>query len=110
MTLFLVLFEAESSGSVVSINHSYSYSYQCTEKGKPKCILQYVFAFHTHLVNVVVVCRPPGDVGLHVDGVSVLLAQRLVLLGVERLALQVHVANLHTATNINITNWCKYIT
>lgn len=32
--------------------------------------------------------------GLHVDGVGVLLAQRLVLLGVERLALKVHVANL----------------
>lgn len=30
---------------------------------------------------------------LHVDGVSVLLAQRLVLLGVERLALKVHMAH-----------------
>lgn len=30
---------------------------------------------------------------LHVDGVSMLLAQRLVLLGVERLPLQVHVAD-----------------
>lgn len=31
---------------------------------------------------------------LHVDGVSVLLAQRFVLLGVERLPLQVYVADL----------------
>lgn len=33
--------------------------------------------------------------GLHVDGVSMLLAQGFVLLGVERLTLEVYVANLH---------------
>lgn len=39
-------------------------------------------------------------VGLHVDGVSVLLAQRFVFLGVERLALQVQMANLRSQQTV----------
>lgn len=40
---------------------------------------------------------PPGS--LHVDGVRVLLAQGFVLLGVERLPLQIHVADLGQKTD-----------
>lgn len=39
-------------------------------------------------------------VGLHVDGVSVLLTQRFVFLGVERLALQVQMANLRSQQTV----------
>lgn len=42
-------------------------------------------------------------VGLHVDGVSVLLAQRFVFLGVERLALQVQMANLRLQHSVSRT-------
>lgn len=48
----------------------------------------------------------PADVqpgGSHVDGVSVLLAQRLVFLGVERLTLQVHVADLHGDNGLSVS-------
>lgn len=44
--------------------------------------------------------------GLHIDGVSMLLAQGFVLLGVERLTLKVHVANLHVQeTETGAQSW-----
>lgn len=48
-------------------------------------------------------CRPAA--GLHVDGVGVLLAQRFVLLGVERLTLEVYVANLHGGKTESGFSW-----
>lgn len=48
---------------------------------------------------------------LHIDGVSVLLAQGLVLLGVEGLALQVHMAHLWEKNRIvNFTNQPFFVT
>lgn len=42
--------------------------------------------------------RRPSPGSLHVDGVRVLLAQGFVLLGVERLPLQIHMADLGQKT------------